>query len=115
MILGQSAITRRRFAVGTRGADGRFTAGASTDSTIYATVQPPSGDVVATLSEGERSRRARRVITTSELRTADQEDGTPADQVLIGGAYYEVRVVGNWNAVLPNYDATVVEVQEEDG
>lgn len=115
MILGQSAITRRRFAAGTRGADGRFTAGASTDSTIYGTVQPPSGDVMATLPEGERSRRGRRVITTSELRAVDQDAGTPADQVLIDGLYWEVRTVSRWNAILPNYDATVLLVQEEDG
>lgn len=111
-ILGQEAITRRRFAAGSRGTDGRYSAGATTDTTILGSVQPANGDDMATLPEGERAKKGRRIYTTSEVRVADVEAGTPADQLLIDGVYWEARTVEQTRAVIPHYKVIALKVQE---
>lgn len=112
MILGQEPVTRRRFAVGDRGSDGRFTPGATTDDTIQASVQEGDADVQATLPEGERDRVGRRLYTVSELRCADQSTGRSADQVQVDGTWYEVRRVDRVRSVIAHYKVAVLALRE---
>ena len=112
MILGAEPITRVRTAAGTRGTDGRFTAGASTSTTIQASVQPATDQDLQLLEEGYRRREAKRVYTTSELRTASQHDATNADILTIGGVSFQVQVVDHERKIIPHYRAIVVRVQE---
>lgn len=112
MILGQEAITRRRFDGGTRGADGRWVNGTATDSTIYASVQPMGGKERELLAEGERTREGIKLYTTSDLHTASQHAQGMADHVLVDGVAYEVRAVERQRAVFPHYKALALRLQE---
>ena len=111
-ILGEESVTRRRFAAGSRGTDGRWAEGTPTDSTILAAVQPASGDDLAILPEGERSKRARRLYTVSELRVVDVVGGTSADHVQAEGRWWKVLHVEQQRNVIPHYKAIVVALQE---
>jgi hypothetical protein len=112
VILGAETITRRRQAAGTRGSDGRYTPGATTDTTIQASVQPFAADELAVLPEGERHREPRKVYTTSDLRTGDQHLGTPADRLVIDSVVFEVVAVERHRSVIPHYKARAVRLQE---
>ncbi len=114
MILGLEDITRVRYAAGAWGSNGRWTPGASTSTTIEASVQPASGKVLATLPEGERSRDPRTIYTFEELRGASQFDGTDADRLTIDGASYEVRELTHWRTAAPiaHYEALALRLQE---
>lgn len=111
-ILGEESVTRRRFAAGSRGTDGRWTDGAATDSTILAAVQPANGDDLAILPEGERSKRARKLYTVTELRVVSVEDGTSADHVQVEGRWWKVLHVEEQRNVIPHYKAIAVALQE---
>lgn len=114
MILGSESLTRRRYAVGTWGVDGTFTAGATTDSTIRGSFQPLNGQELATLPEGERHADQRKVYTRTELRVASQEEGIQADRVSQDGTiFYEVRQVERQRTILPHYKVRLVRVQED--
>jgi hypothetical protein len=111
-ILGQEAITLRRRAAGTRGTDGRWDAGASTDSTIRASVQPASGDDLAILPEGLRMKRGKRVYTKTELRVGSLDDGTDADRLVIDSTVYQVQHVERVRSVIAHYKAIALAEQE---
>lgn len=111
-ILGQESLTFKRFAAGSRGTDGRWTDGAATSTTLLGSVQPMNGNDLSTLPEGERSRRGRKVYTTTELRTVDQAAGTAADQLQIDGEWWEVRSVANERSVIAHYKVLVLALQE---
>lgn len=112
-ILGSHSFTRRRFAAGSRGSDGRYVAGASTDTTLQGSIQP-DGRVQATGEFGERTGAQWRVLTTSELRPVDQAAGTLADRVVWDGVVFEVREEKQWTAVLPHHTCKIVQWQEQD-
>jgi hypothetical protein len=92
----QGVVTRRRYAAGSW-VSGEYAPGASTDTTIAASVQPLDGDDLQSLDEGDRARRSRKLYTTADLRTALQSgasgdaENLPADQVVIDTVVYEVR------------------------
>jgi hypothetical protein len=111
MILGLRAVTRRRYAAETFDSNGRPVR-TSTDATIRASVQPASDDDMRTLPEGERSRQAVKLFTTSELKVASQHDGTAADRVVVDAVVYEVRAVQRWRDLMPHYEAVAVRLQE---
>lgn len=118
MILGLTSVTRRRFAAGSRGSDGRWDAGASTDSTIQMSVQPLSGHELATLPEGERSSVNLKGYTEADVRTLDQVDGEAADHIIIAsGPYagtYEARADNGQTALLTHKRIRLLRVLEED-
>jgi len=109
--------TRRRFAAGSRGADGRYVLGASTDTTIRAGIQPVSGRKLERLPEGLRQTVTHLAFTETELRTADQITGLPADQVVYGGETFEVERVDPWPSAgpLPHYEAYLRRAAETGG
>ena len=113
-MLGIEDITRVRYAAGAWGSNGRWTPGATTSTTIEASVQPASGKVLATLPEGERSRDPRMIFTFDALRGASQYDGTDADRLTIDSVSYEVRELTDWRTAAPiaHYEALALRVQE---
>lgn len=112
-ILGAHPFTRRRFAVGSRGTDGRYTPGASTDTTLFGSIQP-DGKTQTTDRWGERSSSAWRCLTTGSLRPVDQAAQTLADRVIWNGVTYEVRQDKTWTAILPHQTYNLVQIQESD-
>jgi hypothetical protein len=118
ILVGKEVITRRRFAGGTRGTDGRYVPGAATDTPINASVQPIGGVELQTLEEGDRQRDPKRVYTDSDLRTSNQHvtPKTKADHVIIDSVVYQVRRVDTWRSVspIPHVKAIVVRLQEPD-
>jgi hypothetical protein len=106
-MLGAEAVTLRRFAAGSRGTDGRFAPGATTDTTIYASMQPVSGRDLQRLPEGERSRTA--------LQTAEAGGLLLSDRIVYGGRVYEVFQVQPWVGPLPHYEALVLRLAETGG
>lgn len=110
-ILGATSLSRKQFAAGTW-ASGEFTNGTATTTTISGSIQSADGKTLQTLPEAERARRARKVLTTSELRVANVENQTSADQVQIDSEWWEVRIVRRVTSLLPHYSATVLALQE---
>lgn len=114
-ILGQEAVTRRRYVAGTRTAasEGAWVEGTSTDTEILASVQPANARDLQIIEEGLRQRDAIKVYTDDEaLRTGNQHDGVSADEVIVDGISYQVQSVARQRAVLPHYKAICVRVQE---
>lgn len=111
-VLGEEAVTLLRRGAGSRDSDGRGVPGALTTSTIQASVQPLDGDDAATLPEGERASRWRKLYTETALRAVDQYGAAMADRVVIDGATFEVRTVARWRAVILHYRAFCARVKE---
>lgn len=85
--LAESPVTRRRFAAGTLATTGVYTAGASTDTTVYACLAAPDAKTMELLPEGLRSRARWLMHTTADVRTATS--GLLPDKVIFGGVTYE--------------------------
>ena len=115
-ILGAFPVTLRRYAVGSRGDDGRWTPGATTDTTIQASVQPLTERQLASLPEGERQTDQRRVYTETALIVGRQGAETQGDRLSwdSGASWYEVRQADTWYAVLPHTEARVARLDEAD-
>jgi len=86
-------ITRRRYAAQTWGTDGRPDRGASSDLAITAVVAPASPREMRLLPDGLRTRSAVTVLSYTEIRTANQHDALPPDELLIDSVAYVVQVV----------------------
>ena len=118
ILVGAETITRRRFAAGSRGADGRYVPGPPTETPIRASVQPLTGADLQTLEEGDRQRDPKRVYTDSDLRTTNQHvtPKTKADHVIIDSVVYQVRTVDTWRSTspIPHVKAIVLRLQEAD-
>jgi hypothetical protein len=103
-------ITRKQFAPGTY-TNGTWVPGAGTESQIVASVQPEGdADKLDRLPEGVRSRGVVKVYTGCELRTADEETQTPADQVLWDGEWWEVQIVDTWALGIEHFKAICTRV-----
>ena len=103
MLLGAEELLLRSATQGTYGADGRFVPGTTLRSKIRASVQPLSGEDMATLEEGERYRDWRKLYVhpNTVLRTVDQYGTAGADKVEIDGVEYQVRTVFSYRAGHP--------------
>lgn len=112
MILGQRTVQRLRATPGTRGADGRWVAGAFVSAPILAGVQPMPARVRAALPEGLRERDGRVLFTRADVQPASQFSGAAADRFLIDGVMFEAIDVETWPAVIAHNRVVVVRVQE---
>lgn len=117
MILGSQPVTRQRFAAGAVSAAGRWTEGATTSTTILASVQPATGRQLQRLPEGLRERVELMAFTETELRTADQATGLSADRIVVDGETYQVAHVRHWPTFgpLPHYEAALERFDETGG
>lgn len=84
--------TVTRYAAGSY-VSGRWVDGSTSTLTIRASVQPATSDQLRRLPEALRTRAAMGVITTTEVRTADEATGTPADTISIDGEDWEIQQV----------------------
>jgi len=112
MILGLQTVTLSRYAIGSRGTDGRFVPGTPTTSSIEATVQPANGRDMQTLPEGERQKRGIKLYTTTLLYLADQDAKRLADRIAYEGESFEVRHVEEQPRIIPHYKALALRVDE---
>lgn len=80
-----SSVTLRRYAAQTWGSDGRATRGASTSTTITAVLANAGPRDATPQADGLRTRRAISVLANVELRAGQQQDGTPADEIVVTG------------------------------
>lgn len=114
-MIGMATHTWRRFAAGSAGTDGRYVEGSITTSTLRGSLQPATGDDLATLPEGDRTKRVRVLFSRTALRTVDQGAGTSADQVTVDGDWFEVREVKPYGTTpLRHRRAVLVAVQESE-
>lgn len=113
--LGARSLTRRSYAAGSRGSDGRWTEGSTTTTTIQGSLQPLNGDELQSLTEGERQRRSRKVYTTSALYAGSVSAGRRADQIVDGSTVWDVRSVERQTEVLGHYKAILLAPQEDLG
>lgn len=84
-----TAVTRRRYAAGTLASTGVYTPGASTDTTVYASLTVPDPRTLEMLSEGQRSRARWLMHTTYDVRTSSDASQVLADKVIFDGVTYE--------------------------
>jgi hypothetical protein len=109
------SVTRRRYASGSAGSDGRPIAGTSTDLTILASIQPVQGKQLQRLAEGLRARVTLVAYTETEFRTADPVAQVDADELVYQGEVYVVDRVEHWTQVLPHFEAYLTRKSEAGG
>ena len=92
-ILGAFPVSLKRYATGARNSDGGWTPGATTTTTIQASVQPLTERELASLPEGERQKDWRKILTTEALVVGRQGAATQGDRLSwdSGASWYEVR------------------------
>lgn len=105
----RKAVTMRRPAPGSH-VEGRWVPGAmGADQTIYASVQPASGEDLERLPEGARNRAAYALFTDTELQAGSIEAKREPDRVVLFGAEYEVLHIEPWqNNVINHFKALAV-------
>lgn len=113
MILGKQTATRFRYGQETRDPDtGRTITPASTESSIRGSFQPLDGKEREALPEGVRQSETIKMYTKSDLRTADQHEGTPADEIEYDGRRFVVYQADKWPKLLSHYKALLIRKQE---
>jgi hypothetical protein len=115
-ILGAFPVSLKRYATGARNSDGGWTPGATTTTTIQASVQPLTERELASLPEGERQKDWRKILTTEALVVGRQGAATQGDRLSwdSGASWYEVRQADQWFSVLPHTEAKVSRLDETD-
>lgn len=115
-LLGQTTLTRRRFAAGTY-VDGRSVPGGPTDTSFVGSLQELTERDRRVLPEGVRSSDGRKVYLEipGTLRVDDQHTGEPADQVVLtdGKVFTVVKVSSADNhPLITHQKATLLRIQE---
>ena len=100
-------LTLKRFVAGAY-VNGRWIEGASTPSTIQASVQPPTPDDMLLLPEGRRRQAEFLLFTDTKLLTADSNTGINADEITINGEQYEVIGIWEWQNNVINHFKVIV-------
>lgn len=119
MMIGVSTITRRRYGAGSYDSSGDFVAGAVSTDPIEASVQPAKGEDMELLPEGFRTSTAIRFYTNAELRTADADNTTQPDEVVVSGlrgiddGTYQVQLVRPYPLLLAHDRVIAVKLKEE--
>lgn len=98
----KETVTRRRYAEGDF-VDQYWVSGATTDVSIEASVQPLSGQQVESLSEGQRLRAPKFIMTDSELKLVDEVAKTPADHIVADGIEYVLETLEHFKMGLADH------------
>lgn len=93
--------------------NGRWAAGVASQFSISASIQPAKmkHEELLHLPEGDRNRSALRVYTPTELRSANEADGTPADFIAWDGEQWEVVKVDVWTLGIAHCKALALRVR----
>jgi hypothetical protein len=78
--------------------DGRYSAGATTNFTVLASVQPLTGEDLLVLPEGERTDDAIEIFTLEKLQPSQQGAAELGDLVTYLGRDYRIRLAEDWGA-----------------
>lgn len=93
---------------------GRYEQGIREETALEASVQALTPNDLLQLPEGRRTRENIKIYTTEKLRTSDENNNTPADNILWRGKLYEVYSVEDWsNTDLPHYLAIASKMDGE--
>jgi hypothetical protein len=115
MILGQEAVTLRRFDTSSgRDSEGYLVGPSYADSSILMSFQPLDGTDLQKLPQGERQRESRKGYTATEIFTASQHSSNIADRVVVDGIVYEVYHVEHQRKIIPHYKVLMLRIQEAD-
>ncbi len=107
-------LTVTRYAAETIDGLGVGVPGASSTFTCRSSTQRPSSHTLQKLLDGEGTKDAWNVDTTTQLRTRNERTGTPADTVSIDGEDYEVFKVEQHRtgSPIPHYECVVLRVNQ---
>lgn len=72
-------------------------------TTVFASIQPVTGDDLKRLEEGDRQSDTRKLYSADPLYTSNDTNQAHADIVLIDGKEYQVQVAEHW----PNYTKAI--------
>ena len=89
----------------------RWVAGASSTSTISASVQPAGPRDLMHLPEGDRTKGAVKIYTDSELSEGDESQGFDPDQITWNGEQWEVQQVWRNALGIGHHKAMAVRVE----
>lgn len=113
MILGKEPATIYRYPPSTRDPDtGRTVEPEPEEIGFQGSFQPLDGKDREVLPEGVRHSETLKVYTRTALRTADQYDGSQADEVLYDGRRFVVYHVERYPRLLRHYKALLIRKQE---
>lgn len=81
-----------RYAAGAMdGTSGMWVEGSSSTVNLVAEVQTVKGKELERLQQGEKNREFKRLLSSTELKTADRNTKTSADRVVIEGNTFEIK------------------------
>lgn len=99
-------LTRRARTGGYAG--GYWIDGSDTDTTIYGSVQPTTGEQRSNVPQGYDSASAQLLVTDTQLDTAEAEGNKRADQVQYRTKWYVVTVREAWQNDVINHYAYII-------
>jgi len=107
-----STCSVKRFAPGEY-IDGHYIAGAESTFEIVASIQPLGAYEMLQLPEGQRTKEAVKIYTTSPLRQTIESQQVKGDRVAYKSRLYEVQKVSTWETFtdIPHFKAVAVMVE----
>jgi hypothetical protein len=106
-------LVLNRFEAGHYDSDGRWVTPCSASIDITGCIQPAGPEDMQRLPEGFRSKKALRLYTVYNIRTANQATGTPADTFEWEGDIYEIQSIDKWKKLIPHYKAIATRIELE--
>lgn len=114
-LIKQRVLTFTRFGEQQINEYGQYEAGDAVTIQAEGALQPfRRGKETEVLPEGRRASDARVFFTDTLLRPSDEYSGTPADQTIIDGVYFDVFDVADWttnNSRLAHYEVILMKKQ----
>jgi len=110
-ILGARSLSVKRRAAGTY-VNRKFVPGAETVFTIQGYPEPASSESTVSLSDAQRTKDPKLIITNTELLTLDKTLKTPADVITINGRDYEVMTCEPIEHTSPHWEVVAIRVDE---
>lgn len=92
---------------------GVYVAGATTASTIIASVQPMNAQEMQNYPELQRSSEVLKIYTSEALQVASEATGAVADRITMRGKTYQVQRVEPWEYAFSFSKAIVVRVEPQ--
>lgn len=107
-----ATFTVKRYAAGEY-IDGHYMPGAESLIEIIASIQPASPYEILQLPEGQRTKEAIKVYTTTGLRQTIEAQEVKGDRIAYKGRLYEVQKVSTWESFtdIPHFKAMAVMVE----